>query len=55
MNTSDLVVISAIDENENKENIITNIIEEDFMKFCFLINFEELIGTHDIGVGTNKI
>ena len=55
MNISDLVVISAIDANENKENIITNIIEEDFMKLCFLKNFEELIGTRDIGVGTNKI
>jgi hypothetical protein len=31
-------VISAIDENENKEKIITNITEENFIEFYFLVN-----------------
>ena len=43
--TSDLEVISAIDENENKENIITNMSEEVFI-FCFLVNFYYLTGTN---------
>tara|TARA_B100001063_G_C16694922_1_gene519213 strand:- start:641 stop:745 length:105 start_codon:yes stop_codon:yes gene_type:complete len=32
------VVISAIEENENKEKIITNITEENFIGLYFLVN-----------------